>query len=196
MSRHSSIPTLFDECKTISITFLRKHNYLNQNNQSSGVMSWSRNGSTTGQISISVSMVNNPCLTLSYVCNGKPIKYDVRLISVPSNLGKGEVWYFVCPNTGKLCRKLYQGSIYFLHRDAFEGCFYDSQVQSHRNRALLKLYSLHFVTDKVYEERYRKYFKPCYNGKPTKRTLKLQQMLERYNTIKGTLPSEESLLLM
>ena len=195
MSRHSSIPTLFDECKTISITFLKKHSYLNQNNQSSGIMSWSRNGSTTGQISISVSMVNNPCLTLSYVCNGKPIKYDVKLMSVPSNLGKGKVWYFVCPNTGKLCRKLYQGSIYFLHRDAFKDCFYDSQVQSHKNRVLLKLYSMHFVTDKVYEERFKKHFKTTYGGKPTKRFLKLQKKLTEYEHIKHCLLSEEQLLL-
>ncbi len=43
-----------------------------------------------------------------------------------------------------------------------------------------------FVPDEVYGERYKKHFKTHYNGKPTKRYLRLMQridMSERYSQI-------------
>lgn len=126
MARHSSIPTLLDECKTITISFLKKYGYLKPNNAQSGVITWSRNGVTTGTINIRVNTTDDIILVLDYKCNGKPGNYSIHFVSVPLNLGKGNVSYFLCPTTGKRCRKLYLGDTYFLHRDAFKGCFYDS----------------------------------------------------------------------
>ncbi len=195
MSRRSNLPTLFNECKTISVNFLKKNGYLNPNCKTSGTIRWSRNGISTGTVGISIIMFGTPVLTLSYTCNNVAVEYSVMLLSLPSNLGKGEVWYFKCPRTGKLCRKLYLGKTYFLHRDAFKNCFYDSQVQSHRNRTLYKMYNMHFITERVYEQRFKKYFKTTYRGQPTKRLLKLQKDLELYYSVKGKLPSLEQLFV-
>ena len=40
---------------------------------------------------------------------------------VPSNLEEGIVWYFLCPETGKRCGKLYLQGTRFLHREAAKG---------------------------------------------------------------------------
>jgi len=71
----------------------------------------------TGSISIAVDTFSeSPCLELDYKLDGKPINYKVDLVNVPSNIGKGVVWFFVCPMTGKKCRKLYLVDTYFTSR--------------------------------------------------------------------------------
>jgi len=62
----------------------------------------------------------------------------------------------------------------------FRGCFYEKQVQSQGYRRLGKQFGLLFGIDKVYEEIYSKHFKKQYNGKPTKRYLKLLKQVETY----------------
>jgi len=103
----------------------------------------------------------------------------LNLVSVPSNIGKGVVWFFICPNTSKRCRKIYLGDTYFLHRRAFKGCFYEKQTYSHKNRQLYKYFEAEFGIDKVYEQIYSKHFKKEYAGKPTKRYLKLKRQIQQ-----------------
>ena len=108
MAKPSTYPTLYDECKTVSIAFLKEHGYLNPGQYKSGIITWSRNGNKTGSISIAVNKYKESSyLELDYRCNDKPINYKVPLVSLPSNIGKGVIWFFLCPNTGKRCRKLY-----------------------------------------------------------------------------------------
>jgi len=93
----------------------------------------------------------------------------------PSNLGKGNIWYFLCPATGKRCRKLYLVGERFLHREAFEGCFYQKQVQSKYYTYLENTIGREFEADEAYDEMHRPFFKKYYNGKPTKRYLRLMK---------------------
>src|SRR5688572_13954901 len=103
----TSLPTLFNECKTVSISDLKKWGYLNPSQLKFGSIYWSRDEVSTGSISIrTVTYSENPYLEVDYKANGNPIKYQIPLIALNSNLGKGHVWYFQCPFTGKLCRKL------------------------------------------------------------------------------------------
>jgi hypothetical protein len=184
MPKPQTFPTLYDEVKTVSISFLTKHNYLKPNQRQSGVISWSRNGDNTGSISIRVSTEpQSPYLELDYKCNEAPIKYRVQLVSAPSNLGKGVVWYFVCPYTGKRCRKLYLGNIYFYHRSAFRGCMYEVQTYSKEFRELNKKFKTYFQKSKNYEQLYKKHFKMQYAGNPTKKYLKLTQQIQRAESI-------------
>ena len=119
-----------------------------------------------------------PYLELDYRCNDIPIKYQVRLVSINSNLGKGEVWYFICSRTGKRCRKLYLVSTYFYHLSAFKGCYYEKQTYSRSNRNLYKSFELVFGTEKLYEQLYSKHFKKRYRGKETARYRKLIEKLK------------------
>lgn len=191
MPKPHTLPTLYDECKTVSISFLSKHGYLKANQWQSGTITWSRNGSKTGSISIRVNTQSeSPYLEIDYKSNDTPINYQVPLVSIPSNIGKGVIWYFICPHTQKRCRKLYLVAGHFYHRSAFRGCMYDKQTQSHKNRWLCNQFDKLFNSEKAYEQIYSKHFKKQYNGKPTKRYLKL---LKQANSGEGI--SEEVLLM-
>lgn len=179
MARYSTCPTLFDDCKSLSISDLIKWDYLKPNTFKSGVVTWSRNGVKTSSIGINVSTVdNNYLLTLDYTINKQPINYTVDIRAIPSNLGKGDVLYFVCPATHKLCRKLYLVDRRFLHREAFTGCLYQSQAYSSKIRSQVRLWSKAFVPDEVYRELHSKHFKNFYAGKPTKRFMRLTDKLK------------------
>ncbi len=170
MPKFPSFPTLYEECKTISISFLKQHKYLTPGTWKSGAITWSRGEGPYKRITGSISVLidahpENPSLELDYKLDGKPINYKVQLLKVPSNIGKGVVWFFICPVTGKRCRKLYLVHTYFLHREAFRGCFYEKQTYSHKNRILNRSLEHLFGTDKVYEQIYSKHFKKQYAGK-------------------------------
>lgn len=102
---------------------------------------------------------------------------------MPSNLGNGDIWYFLCPVTKKRCRKLYSIGGYFLHREAFNSCMYESQTHSKYYRSLDKRFGGVFKQERLYEELYSKHFKKFYNGKPTKRYIKIMQEIEKTETI-------------
>jgi hypothetical protein len=173
-----TFPTLYDDLKTISITFLAKHGYLKPNQINSGTITWSRHGNEIGNIWIRVNTQSeDPYMQLRYKCNEVPVNYMVQLRPAPSNLGKGVVWYFVCPYTGKRCRKLYGADTYFYHRSAFRYCMYEKQTRSHKYRNMDKQLNKIFGPEGAYEQIYSKHFKTHYNGKPTKRYLKLVKQI-------------------
>ena len=184
MPKPHTFPTLFDEMKTVSISFLTKHQYLKPNQWQRGTITYSSNGNKTGSISIQVNTQSEqPYIELDYKCNEAPIKYRVQLFSALSNLGKGVVWYFVCPNTGKRCRKLYLANTYFYHRSAVRGCMYEKQTQSKKCRYLDRTIGLYFRSDQLFEQLYKKHFKKQYAGKPTKKFLRLIQQIKRAESI-------------
>ncbi len=180
MPKPSTYPTLFDDCLQISITTLKRLQFLKPEHIASGNLTWSRNGNKTGSIAIVINtQTESPYLELNYKANGNPIKYSVQLVSISSNIGKGVVWFFVCPRTGKRCRKLYLAENYFYHRSAFKGCMYQTQTYSRKYRGLHKV----FATDEIYKQIYSKHFKTHYGGKPTKRYVKLTKQAEQANKI-------------
>lgn len=180
MPKPHSFPTLYDDIKTVSISFLKQHKYFNPQSVRAGVITWSRGGHKTGSISIMVNITDdNSYLQLEYNCDGVPIKYRVQLIQVPSNLGKGFQWFFECPRTFLLCRKLYQVHTYFWHRKAFNGCMYECQTQSKKWRSIEKVYGLYFDLEKNYSALYKKHLKTKYAGIPTKKYLKLTTQIEK-----------------
>ncbi len=177
-------PTLYDEAMQIYISKLKEWGYLVPGQQKSGTITWSRNGHKRGWISINVNMEKfTPYLQLDYNYGKEPRSYKVPLVCIPSNLGKGKVWYFRCPATEKRCRKLYSIGGYFLHREAFNGCMYDTQTQSKKYRQLSKTYGKVFECERLYEELHQKYFKTHYAGKPTKRYLQILEKIQQAESI-------------
>ena len=174
MPRFPTFPTLYDECKQISITDLKRWDYLKLDQSKRGVINWHMGEQKTGSITIWVNTTKeSPSLELDYILDGNRIKYAVPLVTIPSNLGKGHLWYFLCPTTGKRCRKLYLIQDKFLHREACQGCFYDKQVQSKSYKDLDRTFGRAFRAEEAYEEMHKPHFKKFYNGKPTKRYLRL-----------------------
>jgi hypothetical protein len=182
MAKYSTYPTLFDEVLQISISKLRELKYLEHNQIKSGTLQWSRNGKEIAKISILVN-ANAGYIELDYNYNEEPRKYKIDLVSLPSNLGKGKVWYFLCPQTKKRCRVLYLVGGYFLHREAFKGCMYEKQTKSKKGKDTRKLIDMVFSSDKLHEQLYQKHFRRTYAGKATKKYIKIMQKINRVNSL-------------
>lgn len=184
MPKFPTFPTLYDEVLQINITKLKEWGYLDPEQIKSGTINWSRNGNPTGSISIRVNTHSEqPYIELDYKYRDEPRNYKVRLVSMPSNLGKGLIWYFLCPQTKKRCRKLYSIGGYFLHREAFSGCMYETQTKSKKYRQLDKTFGAYFKIDNLYSELYKKHFKRYYAGKPTKRYLRIMEQIQKAESI-------------
>jgi len=179
MPKFPTFPTLYDEVLQINITKLKECGFLDPKQIKSGTLTWSRNGNPTGSISIQVNTKSEqPYIELDYKYRDEPRNYKVYLTSTPSNLNRGEIWYFICPHTKKRCRKLYSIGGYFLHREAFSGCMYKTQTQSKKYRQLDKTFGAYFKIDNLYSELYKKNFKKYYAGKPTKRYLRIMEQIQ------------------
>lgn len=175
MGRHSTVPDLFEDCKTICITKLRGWGYICPYAVRTGTITWSRNGVETSSIGIKILMDQfSGSITFNYSVDKEPVNYEINIISRPANIGNGLQWFFVCPKTGRVCRKLHLGHKYFLHRTAFNGYMYELQTWSKNTRylAYTPMY-LEMKADGIYEQIYTKHFKKYYNGKPTKRYVNL-----------------------
>ena len=180
MPKTYTFPTLYNEALQISISKLKEWKYLNPKQIKSGSITWSRNGNHTGSISIMVDMRNEqPYIELDYKYRDEPRNYKLSLVSMPSNLGKGLIWYFLCPQTNKRCRKLYSIEGYFLHREAFNGCMYETQTQSKKYRQLDKTLGAYLKEDELYSQLYQKHFKKTYAGKPTKKYLRIIEQIKK-----------------
>ena len=184
MSKLFTFPTLFDSVPQLIISKLKGWGYLKPNQKTSTSLSWSRNGNQTASISIMVDMtVPQPYIVLNYNYKDQPRNYKVYLVSMSSNLGKGDILYFLCPTTNKHCRKLYLIDGYFLHREAFNGAMYRCQTESKKYRQLIKSIGAYFETENLYTEIRKKHLKKQYAGKPTKKYLRLMGAIEKGESI-------------
>jgi hypothetical protein len=184
MPKPHTFPTLYNEALQMHISKLKGWGYLDPEQIKSGTLNWSRNGNRTGSISIKANTHNEqPYIELDYKYKNEPRNYKVFLTSTPSNLNRGKIWYFICPQTKKRCRKLYSIDGYFLHREAFKGCMYETQTQSKKYRQLDKTFGAYFKSDNLYSELYKKNFKKSYAGKPTKKYLRIMEQIQKVESI-------------
>jgi hypothetical protein len=174
MSRNLTLPCLIDGVKKLSITKLREWGYLDRNYIKSGLITWSCNGVKTD--SVNIKNVYDKCIELEYTFNQTQlIEQKITIVKKPSNLGKGELCFFECTQTHKLCRNLYFCNGLFLHREAAKGYLYESQTFSKKYRDIIKHLG---NNDSLYECLYKKHSKKHYRDKPTKRYLKLIRKIE------------------
>ncbi|MDM1407441.1 hypothetical protein [Myroides sp. DF42-4-2] len=184
MPKKNTFPTLYDEVIQLKITKLKEWNYLNPNQIKSGIFTWSSKGKKRDAIIVTVNTKEEqPYVELNYNYKNEPQNYRINLVCVPSNLGNGFVWYFLCPRTNKRCRKMYLVNGYFIQREAFKGCMYEIQTYSKKNRQINKILSTHFKLDKLYSELNKKHFKKTYAGKPTKKYLRLMEQIQEGESI-------------
>jgi hypothetical protein len=108
------------------------------------------------------------------------MKYWERYINVDAVT---KIWYFLCPETNKQCRILYSIGGYFLHREAFNGCMYESQTKGKSYRNFDKTFGVYFKLDQLYEQIFSKHFKKVYAGKPTKRYLRIMEQIQRLESV-------------
>ncbi|WP_139422087.1 hypothetical protein [Chryseobacterium mulctrae] len=167
-----------EDLRSLSIKDIKR--YLKPNTHSdNGVLTYYRGGERTGSIGIESQIFDNEgTIILSYKYRQElNIRYEIQLISKPSNLGKGIVWYFVCPKTNKICRTLHLKDGYYYHRSAFPELYYENQVLSKNWRKVQKAMEIE-LSEKVWEEYFKKHRKKSYRGIPTKKESKLSQIIQ------------------
>lgn len=173
---------ILESALTLNIKSLVRDKVIKENSLYSGVISW--NNKNKSQISILVKTEEKSgVMMLDYVCNGKHKNYKIFLTTISSNLGIGKVWFFICPETGVRCRKLYLNNGYFLHRLANGGFYYYAQTQSKNNRVFYSKVFDDVFRGKLDEELYKPYLKRYYRNKPTKTYKKLLARIERVNNV-------------
>ena len=179
-----SYPTIIDHLKQLDISLLRKK--LIPGNIQSGIFTWYQDGDKVAAIGYTVEMAGEvPHLELSYTYNGRNIKARIRLESLPSNLGKGTVWYFLCPVSSLRCRKLYLFNGYWVHRQAIRGGMYQQQTKSHQWRRLHQIMDRYDRARCAADEADKENFRSQYAGRATRRFKRLMKAIERIENDPG-----------
>ncbi|MCI0922276.1 hypothetical protein [Sphingobacterium rhinopitheci] len=185
MGRYTTCPLLIDDIRRLTISDFKKLSLIDFNSarQYTQVINW--NSSRTNEITarISVDFLGNGIYKFHYSYNEVPVHYYVEIVSEPSNLGKGEVYYFKCPKSKLKCRTLYLYHGVFVHRSLCKGALYESQIHSKKYRELDTIFGNVFGLDRMYEQLYVKNRKKYYKGKKTKWFSKLRKEIDRAENI-------------
>ncbi len=135
MGRNSTATTTAAVCK-LELKLLLRDKMLQKDCHYTGSLTWT-NGSSCNFESKYHEEEKYVRLqyTLTELGSGKKLEYNykIELITLPSNLGKGEVLYFVCPQTARPCRILYRAydSHIYKSREAYTNrIYYPLQVSS------------------------------------------------------------------
>ncbi len=126
---------------------------------------------------------NEKYLELSYTINDKSgnktnIEYKIDIVGIPSNLGNGIVYYFICPLSYKRCRIIYSayGSHYFKHRLSYKHrIYYNGQIASKLSRYNDRYWDLDKVVNRIESNG----LKTKYKGRPTKIKERLNYLQEQ-----------------
>lgn len=183
MGRDSTGAYTTGESLSINLSFLLKKGFLKRGVTRVGELNWTRNGEPCGSIHVVSSWHSGPApsLTLVYTTTDRTTgeKEDredpIDMVAVPSNLGKGEVLYFLCPQTGRRCRILYKayGSRIWKSREAYSNrLYYSCQQVSKRDYFNDRYWTLEKQLEKLYTKRTVR----TYRGRVTRRAKRLQRL--------------------
>lgn len=177
MGRSSTGAICVNECRRIELSYLIKNNYFIKGAKVESTFRWS-DGSSIGLETYYKHKDERDCIRLTYTrtdINSHKEDYDYRiyLTSIPSNLGKGEVLYFLCPITYKRCRILYggaYGSPIYKSREAYANrLYYKCQWSSKYDYWLNRVFDLEQELNTLKKRLKR----TTYKGKPTKLVLRI-----------------------
>lgn len=170
---------------TLTVTECKRMGYFVPNAKVTGVVRWTRNGEKAAEIGFGTNLTGIPVAVLSYSYNGQPIDATIPLRFHHSNLTPNAsgtthgYYYFVCPVTGRSCRKLYLVDGYFVSRYAM-GVPYARQNESRCQRSgLLAYLSAFHKLDELTAQRYRRI---TYRGKLTPYGRKLERLERKRET--------------
>jgi hypothetical protein len=137
-----------------------------------GTIRWKEAGETN-TVHITVNLQpEQPYVEFDYLFGREHRRCRVQFTRIPSNLGRGHIYRFVCPVTQRRCTMLYFIHGYFMHRSAVEG-MYLIQTQSRLHREFHKIVKKQIKLEQNATALQQKHFRTHYKGKPTKRYLRL-----------------------
>jgi hypothetical protein len=183
MPKPYTIPLLIDQEKTLKTAFLSKYGYFKTDCKITGVTGWTSNKSKDLDIYFTTIMQQGKerVILNFHDFNSKPVEQIIFLEPKPSNLGKGLIWYFICPYTGATCRNLIFVNNRFMHRSNMANATYSTQVESKYWRKMFQLMPNIPTTQRILNEPNKKYYKKFYKGQITKRYKKWFATVQKWN---------------
>lgn len=168
-----------DDYLSLSVKDVKRLGFLRPDTTVSGRVEWKRGGAVIASVGFATKTTGVPVARFSYEANGEPMTYDVALRWKRSNLNPDTnhgYYYFVCPVTGALCRKLYLVDGRFVGRKAFHA-LYEKQTYSQAYRRETAAWrDLMAVDDLVFSQRYRREY---YAGRLTPYGRKVEKLCRR-----------------
>jgi len=188
-----------EDCRSVSISFLTKHDYLSENSCRSGGIAWKNcYGEETSSIGIVVSTFEGEKYVRFYYTvtdrsSGQKTDYDykVNLTTTPCNFGGVRYW-FICPLSkngvycGRRVAKLYKapGGSYFGCRHCYN-LSYESRNECRLGRFGQIGYAL--KADRQVEKLREKIKRWTYRGRPTRKVRRINAITQRI----GCYPSQD-----
>lgn len=184
MGRDSGGYLLGSSCKRVELSHLLKSGLLQRDKKVQAVISWTDEGSMTVKTvwNSFESYVHFEYIHTDFEGRKTTLAYRVNIIARPSNLGKGQVLYLVCPVSGRLCRKLFMayGSPYFKSIKAYQTrIYYTGQLSSKLSRSNDRYWQLFNYLEDMPKQRNQSH----YNGIATKRSIRTEKLYEKLNEL-------------
>ena len=182
-----------EDCRSVSISFLKKHDYLSEPCCKSGIIFWKNwLGEQTSSIGIMVSTLYGDNYvrfqyTITKWSTGEKIKcdYKVQLTTTPCHFGGIRYW-FICPlnkngvNCGRRVGVLFcaPGANYYGCRHCF-----DLTYESRNEPRFARLGGIGYPikAERLYEELYKKTKRWTWRGRPTRKARKLKKLEQKMN---------------
>jgi hypothetical protein len=181
--------TTVEDCRSVSIAFLKKHDYF-YGCRSGGIVWKNYYGEGTSSISIFVStMDGDNYVRFQYTTTdrntGEEVEYDykVALTTTPCNFGGVRYW-FICPlnRNGVYCGRRV-GKLYKAPGGKYFGCrhCYDLSYESRNECRLGRFGQIGYAlkADRQIEELRGKIKRWTYRGRPTKKAAKIEALEQR-----------------
>ncbi|HBG71785.1 MAG: hypothetical protein A2W93_06260 [Bacteroidetes bacterium GWF2_43_63] len=191
MGRNTTGSVCTKEVLRIELSKLLRQGYIKKGCRIKGVIEWT-DGSN---ISIETNyMAAEKWIQLTYtitLASGESFGYQrqISFTTKKSNLGRGEVLYFICPETGRKCRILYKcyGSHIWKSRQAYKHrIYYNKQMLTKRSYYI----ESYFEAEERLQQMHRQRKSYTYKGKPTKRYIRLiktEKALDKFDMLRWQL---------
>ena len=99
---------IFENTLQLSLSKLKEWGFLHRGTVKTSILTWRLNGEITGSIKLRADNLSNNChIEMEYKIDSIDRKQTVFIVLKESNLKKGQIMYFKCSISGKLCRNLY-----------------------------------------------------------------------------------------
>lgn len=169
-----------DDYLALTVKDCKRMGFFVPNALSSGVVRWTLDGTVVASVGFATDTRGVPLAKIAYNYNGRNVEATVALRWKRSNLNPASdygYYYFVCPVTGALCRKLYLVDGRFVSRHA-TGALYDTQTKTKSRRPDGPNGPFYAVLEfeKLAAQRYRR---ETYRGRPTPYGRKLRKLARR-----------------
>ena len=187
MSRSNTGKTTTGESRKLDLRLMLRGGWIKKNRKIHGQMSWTDGGEIRLETRYEDGEKHIRVVYTVTDREGKEDYYNYKILldTVPSNLGKGEILYLVCPESGKRARVLYMtyGLHKFVHRDWYLEryglrLYYETQIADKKYYHSTRFFRLEKQIKNLENHLFVKHRKTNYRGKPTKAFQKLQKLKE------------------